>query len=135
MAILTFNNDAEGRAQAAAVAYPKHTWENSRRIVVFTGSDMPTDEATSNPAGIVVNNYQIRDAILTVGGQTRLDQWAAMLAAPPTPRIGLYLSFAQEITRGNSKVNQARLQLAGVSAHWTAAQLDAYFIAASALGR
>ena len=136
MSIVNYDNTPEGRAQVAAVPNPKHIWfVNSRRITVFTGADVPTDEAVSNPSGIVVSHYQLRDAIVLVGGQTRLDQWGAMLAAPPTPRIGLYLSYAQEIARSDSKVNQARLQLAGVDAHWTNAQLNAYFIAASARGR
>ena len=59
MAITKYTNDAAGRALVAAVPGPKHVWNDSARILVFTGADVPTSEAVSNPAGIVLTTRQL----------------------------------------------------------------------------
>lgn len=59
MAITKYPNDAAGRALVASVPDPKHVWHDNARIWVFTGSDLPTSEAVSNPGGIVLTTRQL----------------------------------------------------------------------------
>lgn len=59
MAITKYTNDAAGRALVAAVPDPKHVWHDNARIWVYTGADIPTSEAVSNPGGIVLTTRQL----------------------------------------------------------------------------
>ena len=127
MAIQKFDNTVAGWAQINAIPDPKYPIIFGNRVTVLTGSDVPTDEAASNPSSIVLTTHQLHSGALAIG-QTRLNELKALSASPPTPAIGLYLGMSQAIARSSPKVNQARTTLG-----WTPALMDSIFVAGSGM--
>lgn len=126
MAIIKFPNTVAGKAEAEALPDPKYITYGAR-ITVLTGADVPPPEAVVNPALIVLTTHQLHAGALAIG-QTCLNELKALIASPPTPAIGLYLSMSQAIARSSPKVNTARSTLG-----WTKDLMDQIFIAGSGL--
>jgi hypothetical protein len=144
MAILNFDNTPAGRAQVAAVPDPKHIWVvNSRRITVFTGGNIPMDEAVANPASIVLTTRQLiqgADAIARahalaieayIRGIVGVD---AKEVADQIPATGNYSQIKfwrwnnQTIRRSDANINALRVAI-GI----TPAVMDSIFIAGSGM--
>ena len=108
---------------AEATSEPRHIRIDApRRIYIYTGSDIPD---VVDPDQIVLTAYQLHAGALVVG-QTRLNELKALIAAPPTPAIGLHLSMSQQIARTSSRVKQARTTMG-----WSNALMDSVFLAGS----
>jgi hypothetical protein len=144
MAILNFDNTPDGRTQVAAVPDPKHIWVvNSRRITVFTGGNIPTNEAVASPASIVLTTRQLiqgADAIARahalaieayIRGIVGLD---AKDPADQIPATGNYSQIKfwrwnnQTIRRSDANINALRAAI-GI----TPAVMDQIFVAGSGM--
>ena len=144
MAIVNYDNTPDGRTQVAAVPDPKHIWVvNSRRITVFTGGNIPTDEAVANPTNIVLTTRQLiqgADAIarahaLAIEGYIRgIVGVDAKDPADQIPATGNYSQIKYwkwhnaTIRRGDAQVNALRVALG-----WNNALMDSIFVAGSGM--
>ena len=143
MAITKYTNDAAGRALVAAVPDPKHVWQDGARIWVYTGADIPTSEAVSNPAGIVLTTRQLMQGADAVA-RARHDAIVAYIrgivgvdAKDPADKIEPTGTIKEQkywrwhnssIRRSDAIVNAMRADLG-----WTPAQMDQIFIAGSTM--
>jgi len=143
MAITKYTNDAAGRALVAAVPNPKHIWQDGARIWVYTGADIPTSEAVSNPSGIVLTTRQLMQGADAVA-RARYNAIVAYIrgivgvdAKDPADQIVGSGTVDQQkywrwhnasIRRSDANVNAMRASLG-----WTPAQMDAVFIAGSTM--
>ena len=143
MAITKYTNDAAGRALVAAVQDPKHIWRDGARIWVYTGSDIPSSEAVSNPAGIVLTTRQLMQGADAVARARYLEVKAYIRgivgvdAKEPADQIAPTGTVDQQkywgwhnatIRRSDANVNAMRTSLG-----WTPAQMNAVFIAGSTM--
>ena len=143
MAITKYTNDPAGSAIVAAVPDPKHVWQDNARIWVFTGDDLPTSEAVSNPAGIVLTTRQLINGADAVA-RARRDSILAYIrlivgvdAKDPADQIAPTGTGAQQnfwrghnstIRRSDPIVNAMRVDLG-----WSAALMNQIFIAGSTM--
>lgn len=141
MAITKYTNDAAGRALVAAVTNPKHVWHDNARIWVFTGADVPTSEAVSNPGGIVLTTRQLLQGADSVA-RARYDAIVAYIrlivgvdAKDPADQIAPTGTINEQkywrwhnasIRRSDAIVNAMRTAIG-----LTPAQMDQIFIAGS----
>ena len=143
MAITKYTNDAAGRALAAAVPDPKHAWHDGGRILVFTGADVPTSEAVSNPSGIVLTTRQLMQGADAVARarytevKTYIRGIVGVDAKDPADQIAANGTVDQQkywgwrnasIRRSDANVNGMRAALG-----WTPALMDKVFIAGSTM--
>ncbi len=143
MAITKYTNDAAGRALVAAVADPKHVWHDNARIWVFTGADIPTSEAVSNPGGIVLTTRQLMQGADAVARarytevKTYIRGIVGVDAKDPADQIAPTGTVDQQkywgwhnatIRRSDANVNAMRTALG-----WTPAQMNQVFIAGSTM--
>jgi len=143
MAITKYSNDASGRALVAAVPAPKHVWIDGSRIWVYTGADIPTSEAVSNPAGIVLTTRQLMqgadsvararyDAIVAyvrgIVGVDAKDPADQILGSGTVDQQKYWRGHNATIRRSDANVNAMRAAL-----DWTPALMDQVFIAGSTM--
>lgn len=143
MAITKYTNDAAGRALVAAVPDPKHVWHDNARIWVFTGADLPTSAAVSNPEGIVLTTRQLmqgadavararHDAIVAyIRGIVGVDAKDPADQIAPTGTINeqkYWRWHNASIKRSDAIVNAMRTAIG-----LTPAQMDQIFIAGSTM--
>ncbi len=143
MPITKYANDAAGRALVGAVPDPKHVWIDGSRIWVYTGADIPTTEAVSNPGGIVLTTRQLMQGADSVARARYLEvkayirgivgvdakDVADQIAPTGTVDQQKYWGWHNAtIRRSNANVNGMRAALG-----WTPAQMDAVFIAGSTM--
>lgn len=143
MAITKYTNDAAGRATVAAIPDPKHIWRDGARIWVYTGSDIPTSEAVSNPGGIVLTTRQLMKGADSVA-RARYDAIVAYIrgivgvdAKDPADQIAPTGTINEQkywrwhnasIRRSDAIVNAMRTAIG-----LTPAQMDQIFIAGSTM--
>lgn len=143
MAITKYANDAAGRATVAALPDPKHVWQDGGRIWVYTGADIPTSEAVSNPGGIVLTTRQLMQGADAVARARFLEVKAYIRgivgvdAKDPADQIAPTGTVDQQkywgwhnasIRRSDANVNGMRAALG-----WTPALMDQVFIAGSTM--
>ena len=143
MAITKYTNDAAGRAAVGAVPNPKHVWHDNARIWVFTGADLPTSEAVSNPAGIVLTTRQLMQGADAVARarflemKTYIRGIVGVDAKDPADQIAPTGTVDQQkywgwhnssIRRSDANVNAMRASLG-----WNSALMDQVFIAGSTM--
>jgi len=143
MAITKYTNNAAGRALVAAASNPKHVWHDNARIWAYTGADIPTSEAVSNPAGIVLTTRQLMqgadsvararyDAIVAyISGIVGVDAKDVADQIAPTGAVDQQKYWGWHnatIRRSDANVNAMRTAIG-----WTPAQMDAVFIAGSTM--
>lgn len=129
MPIIKFPNTAAGKAQAEAVPQPRHIMEGAR-ITVFTGADIPTEEAVADPSSIVLNLNQLHSGALVIG-QTRLTEletYITGILTTGTPAQKIFWKYSGTVRRTDAKVNQMRL-----ATGWSNALLNSIFVAGSGL--
>ena len=129
MAILRFQNTADGKAAAEAVPQPRYIMEGPR-ITVFTGADIPPADAVTDPSSIVLNLNQLHAGALAIG-QTRLNEletYITGILTTGTPAQKIFWRYSNTIQRTGAKVNQMRLAVG-----WSNALLDNIFVAGSGL--
>jgi hypothetical protein len=110
MAIQIFQNTAAGLTQANAVADPKHIWiDQPRRIVVFTGDDLPI---TILAEDAVLTRNQFFQGALLAGGQLLLNKFMnyiyTTMPATGTPTQRNFWREAQFFTYTIPFINQLR---------------------------
>jgi len=143
MAITKYTNNAAGRALVAAASNPKHVWHDNARIWAYTGSDIPTSEAVSNPGGIVLTTRQLLQGADSVA-RARYNAIVAYIrgivgvdAKDPADQIAPTGTINEQkywgwhnssIRRSDAIVNAMRAALG-----WTPAQMDQVFIAGSTM--
>lgn len=145
MAITKYTNDSNGRALVEAVPGPKHVWHDSARIWVYTGADVPTSEAVSNPAGIVLTTRQLMQGADAVARARFLEVKAYIRgivgvdAKDPADQIAPTGTVDQQkywgwhnasIRRIDANVNAMRASLG-----WNSALMDQVFIAGSTMAQ
>ena len=130
MAIQKFDNTIAGWAQINALPDPKYPIINGARITVLTGSDIPTAEAVTDPASIILNLNQLHAGALAIGQirLTELETYITGILTTGTPAQKIFWKYAGTIRRTNAKVNQMRL-----ATGWSNALLDNIFVAGSGL--
>lgn len=143
MTITKYANDAAGRATVAAIPDPKHVWADGARILVYTGADIPTSEAVSNPAGIVLTTRQLMQGADAVARARYLEVKAYIRgivgvdAKDPADQIAPTGTVDQQkywgghnasIRRSDANVNGMRASLG-----WTPALMNQVFIAGSTM--
>lgn len=143
MAITKYTNDVSGRALVAAVPDPKHVWKDNARIWVYTGDDVPTSEAVSAPAGIVLTTRQLMQGADAVARARFLEVKAYIRgivgvdAKDPADQIAPTGTVNQQkywgwhnssIRRSDANVNAMRASLG-----WNSALMDQVFIAGSTM--
>lgn len=143
MAITKYTNDAAGRALVAAVPDPKHVWHDNARIWVFTGSDLPTSEAVSNPAGIVLTTRQLMQGADAVARaryteiKTYIRGIVGVDAKDPADQIASTGNVDQQKYWGwhNSSIRRsdANVKAMRASLGWNSALMDQVFIAGSTM--
>ena len=129
MAILRFQNTADGKAAAEAVPQPRYIMEGPR-ITVFTGADIPPADAVTDPSSIVLNLNQLHAGALAIG-QTRLNEletYITGILTTGTPAQKIFWRYSGTVRRTDAKVNQMRL-----ATGWSNALLDSIFIAGSGM--
>jgi len=130
VAIIRFQNTAEGKAQAQATPDPKYIMEGAK-IIVFTGADIPQDSAVVDPSSIVLNLNQLHAGALVIG-QTRLNEletYITGILTTGTPAQKIFWKYSGTVRRTDAKVNQMRL-----ATGWSNALLNNIFVAGSGLG-
>lgn len=143
MAITKYTNDSAGRALVSAVPDPKHVWHDNARIWVYTGADVPTSEAVSNPGGIVLTTRQLMqgaDAVARarflevkayIRGIVGVDAKDVADQIAPTGTVDQQKYWGwhnASIRRRDANVNALRAAVG-----WTPALMDQVFIAGSTM--
>ncbi len=133
--IQNFPNTPEGQSAADAIPEPKHIWVNGKRLVVFTGVDIP--DLSVSLVDITLSKWQLMTGILAVGGQPKLNaadayirgivgvdakDLADQIAGTGTPAQKIMWQHCDAFTRGMVYINQLR-----IGAGLTVSQMDDVF--------
>jgi len=77
MSIQEFPNTSAGRISADAVPDPKHVWFDGRKVIVFTGGDVPSIDPRPT-----VTKWQLVQACADAGiSEAQIDASVALLTA------------------------------------------------------
>ena len=132
MAKLTYQNTAQGMADANAVAQPRHIICSLARITVLTGVDMPE---VAKATDAILNRVQFLNGALAVGGQTLLNAVYAFIAdqiANGTPAQKIYWGYSDVFMRNEIYIRQARLAIKGAKTEQQSKyEMDNIFLAGS----
>ena len=133
MAKMIFPDTAEGRAQANAVADPKHIIVNpGRNLVVLTEGDVPEAQKATD---VVLSRLQLLDGALTVGGQVLWNAVKAFIEDQKvngTPKQQNYWLTSTEFLRRETYIRQLRLAIKGAKTEQQSkAEMDNVFLAGS----
>ncbi len=123
MSVQTFKNDVAGASSANAVANPKWVWIDGRKIVVFTGADIPFQESAVPQS---VTRFQALAALELAGKLTAVEVIINNVATPKLTKLAWdnALSFERTSPTLNALATQIGM---------TAAEIDALFIAAAGI--
>lgn len=142
MPIIKFDNTLAGKASAEALPDPKYIMFGAR-ITVLTGADVPPAEAAADPASIMLTTRQLiqgADAIARASAlaiEAYIRGIVGVDAKDPADQIPATGNYSQikywrwhnaTIRRSDANVNAMRASLG-----WAPAQMDAVFIAGSAM--
>ncbi len=122
MSIQEFPNTAAGRSSAGAVPNPKHVWFDGKKVIVFTGGDVP--DLDTRPT---VTKWQLVQACADAGWtEAQIDASVALL----TPKRQRFWKHTNIIDRDNPFSVVLRTNMVPVP---TPTQWNAIFLAAAAL--
>lgn len=133
MARLTFDDTAEGRAQAAAVPDPKYIIINpGRNWIVLTEGDVPE---VAKATDAVLSKLQFLNGALATGGQTLLNAVNAYITdqiTNGTPAQKIYWSHSNVFMRNEIYIRQLRLAIKGAKTdQQSRTEMDNIFLAGS----
>jgi len=122
MSIQEFPNTSAGRISADAVPDPKHVWFDGRKVIVFTGGDVPSIDPRPT-----VTKWQLVQACADAGiSEAQIDASVALLTA----KRQRFWKYTNVIDRDNPFSSGLRTNLVPVP---TPKQWNAIFLAAAAL--